>query len=119
MKFAKAGLPLIAVGALFATGCEVDQTQEARLPDVEMRADAGKLPNYDIVKKEDGRLPDVDVDVKGGQLPKYDIDGPSVSVGEKEVDVTVPDVDVSVKGEKKSFTVPTIDVDLPDDEDDS
>lgn len=119
MKLTKFGLPLIAAGAMFATGCEIDQTQEARLPDVDIEADGGELPEYDIVKTEDGRLPDVDVDVRGGQLPKFDVDGPSVSVGEKKVDVTVPDVDVDVKGEEKTFTVPTIDVDLPEDEDDS
>lgn len=119
MNFSKLGLPLIAMGALFASGCDIDQIQEARLPDVDIEGDAGALPDYDIVKREDGRMPDVDVDVHGGQMPKFDVDGPSVSVGEKRVSVTVPDIDVDIEGKTEVFTVPTVDVDLPDDDDES
>lgn len=111
-------IPALAATSLFAAGCDIDQTQEGELPDVDMRADAGKLPEYEIRKTEEGRLPDVDVDVKGGKLPKYDIDGPEVTVGKKRVGVDVPDVDVDVKTERKTFTVPTVDVDLPDDDND-
>lgn len=121
MNFLKLSIPFVAASTIFVAGCEVEQTREGELPDVDVRADAGKLPKYDIVKEQDGRMPDVDVDVHGGQLPKYDIDGPSVSVGKKKIDVNVPDVDfdVDVRAEEKSFSVPTIDVDLPEDEDNS
>ena len=66
-------LGMIGTAALF-TACEVEQTQE-------------------------GELPDVDVDVKGGQVPKYDVDAPEVDVDvdKKKVEVPVPDVDVDVK----------------------
>ncbi|NND61067.1 MAG: hypothetical protein HKN49_12450, partial [Gammaproteobacteria bacterium] len=117
MKFSKLTFSLIAAsGLMFAAGCDIDQTQEGDLPDVDLRADAGELPEYELVKTEEGRMPDVDVDVEGGQLPHYDIDGPEVTMGEKEVTVDVPDVDVDVDTERESFTVPTIDVDLPDDD---
>lgn len=56
--------PLFAVGM---TACDVDQTQEGDLPDVE---------------------------VEEGQLPAYDVDGPEVEVTEDTV--TVPDVDVTI-----------------------
>ena len=59
------------------TACEVEQTQE-------------------------GEMPEVDVNVEGGQLPKFDVDGPDVDVdGEvemKPLKVPVPKVDVDVKG---------------------
>lgn len=116
MNFNKFIIPAVAACTLLAAGCDIDKTQDGELPDVDMRADTGKLPEYEIRKTEDGRLPDVDVDVKGGKLPKYDIDGPEVTVGKKRVDVDVPDVDVDVHTEKKSFEVPTIDVDLPEDD---
>lgn len=93
---------LMAAGILLVplAGCDVDQTEEAEMPDVDVSADPGKLPDYDVVKKEEGELPDVDVDVSGGNMPEYDVE--------------TPDVDV----ETKTVEVPTLDVDMPDDEDD-
>ena len=98
-------LPLVTVLA----ACDVDQTQEGRLPNVDVDADAGKIPKYDIVKTEEGRLPDVDVDVEGGQMPKFDVQGPDVDIQTKEVDVAMPTgVDVKTK---------TVEVEVPDDVD--
>ncbi|WP_436716286.1 hypothetical protein U8335_01380 [Roseiconus lacunae] len=77
--------------AVFATaGCDVDQTKE-------------------------GELPDVDVEVTGdpGQLPEYDVEGPDVDVSTETKEVEVPDVDVDMK--KTDIEVPNVDVDLPDD----
>lgn len=55
--------------ALALVGCDVDQTQEGKMPDV---------------------------DVTEGQLPEYDVDTPDVDVEmEKEV-IEVPDVDVDM-----------------------
>lgn len=54
--------PLFAVGM---TACDVDQTEEGDLPDVE---------------------------VQEGELPAYDVEGPDVNVTEDTV--TVPDIDV-------------------------
>ena len=69
------------------SACDVEQTQEAKLPDV---------------------------DVQGGQLPNYDVDAPDVRVSSKEKTVTVPDVDMDVNTEKRTVTVPDVDVDRAD-----
>jgi hypothetical protein len=47
--------------------CDVDQTREGEMPDVE---------------------------VEGGQLPEYDVDAPDVRVGTDTQRVIVPDIDV-------------------------
>jgi hypothetical protein len=52
-------------------GCKVDQTQEAKLPDVEVKAE-------------------------GGQLPKYEVETPEVEVGTKTVEVEVPTATVEM-----------------------
>ena len=70
-----------AAVALTMSGCDVDQTREAKLPDV---------------------------DVEGGQAPAYDVDAPDVDVNTEEKTVTVPDVDVNK--EERTVTVPDIDV---------
>ena len=53
----------------------------------------------DIDQTEEGALPDVDVDVSGGELPAYDVDVADVDVGTTEdtIIVTRPTVDVSMK----------------------
>ncbi|HUE76484.1 MAG TPA: hypothetical protein VMM83_00955 [Longimicrobiales bacterium] len=56
--------PLFAVGM---TACNVDQTEEGEMPDIE---------------------------VEEGQLPAYDVDGPEIEITEDTV--TVPDVDVTI-----------------------
>ena len=48
----------------------------------------------DIDQTEEASLPDVDVSVEGGNLPEVEADVGDVEVGEKEVTVTVPTVDV-------------------------
>jgi hypothetical protein len=77
---------LLALGLTLSTGCRVQQTEE-------------------------GKMPDVDVEVKGGNVPEYDVDAADVDVNAKETEVTVPDVDV--KTEKKKVTVPDVDVTMP------
>lgn len=54
--------PLFAVGM---TACDVDQTEEGSMPEVE---------------------------VQEGELPAYDVEGPEVNVTEDTV--TVPDIDI-------------------------
>ncbi len=81
-------------------GCRIEKTEEGSLPDVDVSGSAGKLPDYDVVKKEDGRLPSVDVDVKGGNLPAYEVDLPEVEVKKKSFKVPYPDVDINLPGEK-------------------
>lgn len=98
--------------ALFAGGCAVDQTKEAKAPDVDVQASSGQVPKYDVVKTQDGKMPSVDVDVKGGQLPKYDVETADVDVGTETKTVDVPKAKVVV--EKETVKVPDIDVKMPD-----
>lgn len=61
-----------ALALPFAIGlaaCDVDQTQEGELPEVE---------------------------VTGGQMPEYDVETADVEVGTKETTVEVPDVDITM-----------------------
>jgi hypothetical protein len=68
---------LLALLTVFATGCRVRQTEE-------------------------GELPDVDVSAEGGKLPEYDVDAADVDVKTEKREVTVPDVDVTMPGEGKA-----------------
>ena len=52
------------------------------------------------LQTKEGELPDVDVNASGGQLPEFNVEGPTVNVG----------------SENKTIQVPTVDVDVPDDE---
>jgi len=60
---------IIAASCLVLAACDVDQTKE-------------------------GEMPDVDVNASGGQLPEYNVEGPSVNVGTENKTVEVPTVDV-------------------------
>lgn len=83
LSIAIAACGLVAIG-----GCDVDQTKE-------------------------GELPDVDISVTEGQLPAYEIETAEITVDTEEVKVKVPDVDVSM--EEKTVTVPDISIDMPED----
>jgi hypothetical protein len=65
---------LAAAGALGLAACDVDQTKN-------------------------GQLPDVDVNVSGGEVPEFNVTGPEVNVGMENRTVQVPDVDVNVPAE--------------------
>lgn len=69
VRLLAAGFGIFLLGA-----CDVDQTQEGRLPDVE---------------------------VEGGELPEYDVDAPEVEVGTREDTVVVetPTVDIDAPRE--------------------
>ena len=60
---------LIAASCLAGAACDVDQTKE-------------------------GELPDVDVNASGGELPEYNVEGPTVNVGTENKTVEVPTVDI-------------------------
>ena len=62
---------LVGISCLGVAACNVDQTQE-------------------------GELPDVDVNASGGQMPEFDVDGPEVNVGTENRTVEVPTIDVDV-----------------------
>ena len=65
---------LAGASALGLAACDVDQTKEAKAPDV-------------------------DVNVSGGQVPEFNVTPPEVSVGTENRTVQVPDVDVKVPAE--------------------
>lgn len=48
----------------------------------------------DVDQTKEGEMPDVDVNATGGQLPEYNVEGPSVNVGTENKTVEVPTVDV-------------------------
>jgi len=61
------------------------------------------LVSCDVDKTEDGELPDVKVKVDGeAKLPKYDVNGPDVTVGKKKVEMEVPTVDIDVPKEEEN-----------------
>lgn len=70
----------------------------------------------DVDQTEEASLPDVDVSVEGGNLPEFDAEVGSIEVTEETATVSVPDVDVSM--EETEITVPAIDLNAPDDAED-
>lgn len=76
--------------ALFGLGCDVEQTREAELPEV-----------------------DVDVDAESGQLPAFDVDWADIDVGTTTKTVKIPKVVVVM--EEEEVEIPYIDLDMPDD----
>ncbi|MEM7665308.1 MAG: hypothetical protein AAF250_05585 [Pseudomonadota bacterium] len=60
---------LAATATLGLAACDVDQTEETELPDVE---------------------------VEGGNMPEFDVETADVDVGTEEMTVEVPDVDVTM-----------------------
>ena len=64
-------IKMLALGAVFicVAGCKVNKTQE-------------------------GKVPEVNVSAKGGQLPEYNVEGPKIDVGSKNETVKVPTVKV-------------------------
>ncbi len=67
---------ILAASSLALAGCDVDQTKEAELPDV-------------------------DVNASGGQLPEFNVEGPEVNVGTENKTVQVPTVDVDIPAENE------------------
>lgn len=67
---------LLGVSFLGIAACDVDQTKE-------------------------GKLPDVDVNTSGGQLPEFNVEGPEVNVGTENKTIEVPTVDVNLPDEGK------------------
>ena len=65
---------LVGASCLTLVACDVDQTKE-------------------------GALPDVDVNATGGAVPEFNVEGPDVNVGTENKTVQVPTVDVDVPDE--------------------
>lgn len=54
------------------------------------------LSGCKVEKTQEGALPDVEVKAEGGQLPKYDVETAEVNVGSKTVEVEVPTATVEM-----------------------
>lgn len=52
---------------------------------------------WDVNQTEEGALPEVDVSAEGGELPAFDVDSKEVVVGTTETNVEVPDIDVDTQ----------------------
>ncbi|MFC7500351.1 hypothetical protein ACFQRC_14100 [Enterovirga sp. GCM10030262] len=63
---------------------------------------------WDVNQTEEGALPDVDVSAEGGELPAFDVDSKEVVVGTTETNVEVPDVDIST--DETQVEVPVVGV---------
>lgn len=50
-----------------------------------------------VEQTEEGEMPDVDVE--GGELPEYDVDAAEVEVGTETKEIKVPDVDIEPPAE--------------------
>jgi uncharacterized lipoprotein len=58
----------------------------------------------DVDQTQEGNLPDVDVNATGGELPEFNVEGPDVNVGTENKTVQVPTVDVDVPEEAEGNT---------------
>jgi len=89
----------IAAAGLYLT--DVDQTQEAKLPSIDVQVAEGQMPKFDVDVAE------VDVSMK-----ETDIDVPTVGVETKTIEVEVP-VDVEAGMQRETIEVPTINIERP------
>jgi uncharacterized lipoprotein len=55
-----------------------------------------------VRQTEEGKMPDVDVSAEGGKMPEYDVDAPDVDVKTEKREVTVPKVEVHIPGDEKA-----------------
>ena len=65
------------------------------------------LAACDVDQTEEGEMPDVDVSVEEGNMPEFDVDAPEVDVdtGTTEVEVPTVDVDVTPAGDAEGEPV--------------
>lgn len=54
-----------------------------------------------VEKTEDGDLPKVDVDAEGGKLPEYNVEPAEVQVSQDTQQVVTPNIDVVTPGEQQ------------------
>lgn len=80
------GVAAIVAVVLAVTFIDVDQTQEARLPDVDVNVEGGQAPEFDV---ETGSI-DIETEEEEVLVPK---------VGLEEETITVPSVEITPAGE--------------------
>lgn len=54
----------------------------------------------DVQKTQEGKLPEVEV--SGGQVPKYDVEVGDVDVEMEKKEITVPTIDIETPAEKRA-----------------
>jgi hypothetical protein len=59
-----------------------------------------------VRQTEEGKMPDVDVKVEDGKVPEYDVDTADVDVKTEKKTIEVPDVDVTMPAEKDETKPP-------------
>jgi hypothetical protein len=79
-----------------------DEEERMRNPAIAVMAAACfGLAACDVDQTQEGELPDVDVNATGGEMPEYNVEGPEVNVGTENVTTEVPTVDVDVPEENE------------------
>ena len=69
----KAVVRAIGIVAILSTAaCDVDQTKEAKLPEVEVNASEGQMPEFDV----DAPTVNVGTETKTIEVPTVDVDAP-------------------------------------------
>ncbi|MEL6957963.1 MAG: hypothetical protein AAGL89_03300 [Pseudomonadota bacterium] len=68
----------------------------------------------DIDQTQEAQLPDVNVTVEGGQMPEFDADVGSIEIGTEETTVSVPEIEVTM--EETTVDVPFIDINAPEED---
>lgn len=70
------------------------------------------ISSCDVEQTEEGDMPEVDVDVEEGNMPEYDVDWADVDISTRQETIQVPKVRVTM--EEEVTEVPYIDVTMPD-----
>lgn len=68
----------------------------------------------DVDQTQEAALPDVDVSVEGGQMPEFEAEVGEIAVGETEATIEVPEVEVTTREE--TVTLPTLEVTTPEEQ---
>lgn len=70
----------------------------------------------DVEKTEEGEAPELDIEAEAGEMPEYDVDWANVNVDTRTKTVTVPKL--VIVQEEEEVEVPYVNVNIPDSEED-
>jgi len=62
----------------------------------------------DVEQTQEARMPTVEIEVEGGQAPEFDVETGSVDVGTTTETIEVPDVEITTN--EREITLPTLEV---------
>lgn len=116
-KLLLAVVSAIILTAIVLWAVDVDVDGETKLPTIsaDMNYEEGNLPDIEV--KGDFKMPSIspDVETEGGKLPDVDVETVDIDVDMEKHQIEVP-TDVDVKTETKTFNIPTISVDSPEED---